>query len=225
MASDPNSSQFRLELATAFADQMSKLANDLDRSRSELKQQETEPDMQVEEVGSPLTPEQEKPEKPEELVKTEEPEKEEPQEKDKPPWRKTEEPQEKDEPPWRKTSVHGERQRSLEKDEPVEKEEPEKTEELLQMRQLIRAAKRAEVALPVGRLEGASAAEQIRQQLEKISEKAPLSKGLVRPSSEAGLSSQPGEPVVISARQGYPNYQGPQQPAARGDLRSDVAQK
>ena len=197
MASDPNSSQFRLELANAFADQMSKLANDLDRSRSELKQQETEPDMQVEEVGSPLTPEQEKPEKPEELVKTEEPEKEEPQEKDKP----------------------------VEKDETMEKEEPEKTEELLQMQQLIRAAKRAEVALPVGRLEGASAAEQIRQQLEKISEKAPLSKGLVRPSSEAGLSSQPGEPVVISARQGYPNYQGPQQLPARGDLRSDVAQK
>ena len=211
MASDSNSSQFRLELATAFADQMSKLANDLDRSRSELKQQETEPDMQVEEVGSPLTPEQEKPEKPEELVKTEEPEKEEPQEKDKPPWRKTEEPQEKDKPPWRrKTSCHGERQRSLEKDEPVKKEEPEKTEELLQMRQLIKAAQRAEVALPVGRLEGASAAEQIRQQLEKF--KAPVSTGQVRPSS-----------VVISARPGYEKYEGPQQPPARGDLRSNVA--
>ena len=195
MASDPNSSQFRSELATAFADQMSELAHALARSRSELKQQETEPDMQVEEVGSPLAPEQEKPEKPEELVKTEEPEKEEPQEKDKP----------------------------VEKDEPMEKEEPEKTEELLQMQHIIRAAKRAEVALPVGRLEGASVAEQIWQQLQKISEKAPLSKGLVRPSSEAGLSSQPGESVVISARQGYPEYQGSQQPPAREDLRSDVA--
>ena len=188
---DPNSSQFRFDLATTFADHLSELAQELSRSQSELKPQETEPDMQVEEVASPLTPEREKPEKPEELVKTEEPEKEEPQEKDKP----------------------------VEKDEPKEKEEPENTEERVQMQHIIRAAREAGVALPKGRLEGASVAEQIRQQLEKkIWREPPLSKGLVirglRSSSEAGLSSQPGEPVVISARQGYPKYQGSQQPPA-----------